>query len=192
MRKDQNITGTCLIIIALVLCFQALPQAEAADAAINKPYAEEPDPDYPMAAAAFDTLYTKYKAFLGTKAGSIQTNTYGLCGHYYTQWFDNGMALAAWVDGYVYLLYGGTWQSLNTIWQSEIASVYLIFNTLIYQYSSFFGSPSTTVFRGTISGQNYYSMYFTNGIVLVAATDGDVYYYLSSTWTPLGITWKTF
>jgi hypothetical protein len=185
MRNRQKLSGICYIIVALVLCLAiccpALPRAEAADPV---------DPDYATASAAIGTLKTTYAAFLGNAAGGVQTGTYGNSGNYYTQWFDNGMALLAWVDGYVYLLYGGTWQSLNVSWNTEVAHVYLIFNTLIYQYSSFFGSPSSGVMRGTSNGQNYYAIYFTNGIVLYASTDGFVYYYLSGKWTSIGMAWK--
>ncbi|KWT84108.1 hypothetical protein [Candidatus Magnetominusculus xianensis] len=192
-------------VLICVIVFVALHQAEAVDSyssaemrhspllvntITHVPNASEVDPDYAIANVAILNLIATYSSFLGNATGTLQTNSYGLTGNYYTQWFTNGMALMAWVDGYVYLYYNATWQSLNVIWNTEIADVYLIFNTLIYQYSSFFGTPAGGVIRGTSSGQNYYSIYFKNGIMLYAAPDGNLYYYLGGIWKSIGMTWK--
>ncbi|WP_420264179.1 hypothetical protein [Candidatus Magnetominusculus dajiuhuensis] len=203
----QKFTGICVIVLSL--CLLALQRVEAADfnvssgveqphtsllAGSTAPVADNAtvDPYYTAASTAITSLITRYSAFLGSPAGGIQTNTYGFSGNYYTQWFDNGMALMAWVDGSVYLYYNGMWQSLGTTWSSAIANVYLIFNTLIYQYSSFFGPPSGALIHATTSGgQEYYAMYFANGIVLFAAPDGNMYYYLGGTWKSIGMTWTT-
>ncbi|MBF0555497.1 MAG: hypothetical protein HQK96_13230 [Nitrospirae bacterium] len=203
--KMQKFTGICIVV--LCLCLPVLHQVEAADSDVSYSGVEQPhtslyagspeasdnstDPDYTAASTAIASLMSKYAAFFGNPAGGIQTNTYGLGGNYYTQWFDNGMALMAWVDGYVYWYYNSTWQGLTTVWSAKIANVYLIFNTLLYQYSSFFGTPAGGMIHGTINGQDYFAMYFANGIVLFAAPDGFLYYYLGGTWKAIGMTWTT-
>ncbi|MBF0487015.1 MAG: hypothetical protein HQK98_02535 [Nitrospirae bacterium] len=202
----QKFMGICVVVLSL--CLLASHQVEAADFNVNSGV-EQPhtsplaggtarvadnatvDPNYTAASTAITAIMTKYAAFLGNPAGGIQTNTYGLGGNYYTQWFDNGMALMAWVDGYLYLYYNGAWQSLKTVWSASIANVYLVFNTLVYQYSSFFGTPAGGMIHGTVNGQDYFAMYFANGIVLFAAPDGYMYYYLGGTWKSIGMTWTT-
>lgn len=206
MRKVLNSRkNTWVCVVALVLYFLACHHVEAAvsDIGAQRQLSQNPvnnivpaadnsnDPDYSAASLAISNLITTYSSFLGNTTAGVQTNTYGYSGNYYTQWFTNGMALMAWVDGYVYLYYAGSWQKLSVIWNSEIANVYLLFETTIYQYSSFFGSPSGSMIRGTSNGQNFYAMSFKNGIVLLAATDGNMYYYLGGTWKYMGETWKT-
>ncbi|WP_420264962.1 hypothetical protein [Candidatus Magnetominusculus dajiuhuensis] len=63
-------------------------------------------------------------------------------------------------------------------------------NILSNQYPSYFGAKSGTVTAVTTTSGTYYVQWFTNGTALLASSDGYMYYWDSSSWNYLGISWK--
>ncbi|MBF0320560.1 MAG: hypothetical protein HQL01_12235 [Nitrospirae bacterium] len=75
--------------------------------------------------------------------------------------------------------------------EPDYSSAVDAFNTYYAQYSSFFGTKSGYVTTGiTSDGSTYYVQWFTNGVALVAWTDGNMYVYYYGSWYPAGVSWK--
>ncbi|MEO5360533.1 MAG: DUF1566 domain-containing protein [Nitrospirota bacterium] len=68
------------------------------------------------AAEAINTFYTWYSSYFGTKNGGITSGGTSATGTYYVQWFTNGTAILAWIDGYMYFWSGSAWYYFGISW----------------------------------------------------------------------------
>lgn len=72
--------------------------------------------DSSKAADAINSLYTLYSSYFGTKNGGITSGATAASGTYYVEWFTNGTAILAWIDGYMYFWGGSAWYYFGTSW----------------------------------------------------------------------------
>ncbi|MBF0457763.1 MAG: S8 family serine peptidase [Nitrospirae bacterium] len=68
------------------------------------------------AATKITSIYNQYASWFGSASGGIGAGTSGSVTYYY-QWYNNGAALVAWTDGYMYTYYNGTWYPFGVSWR---------------------------------------------------------------------------
>ncbi|WP_420264963.1 DUF1566 domain-containing protein [Candidatus Magnetominusculus dajiuhuensis] len=69
------------------------------------------------AADAINSTYSQYASYFGAQNGGVASGGTPESGVYYVQWFINGTAILAWIDGYMYFSNGSSWNYLGTSWQ---------------------------------------------------------------------------
>ncbi|MBF0554788.1 MAG: hypothetical protein HQK96_09585 [Nitrospirae bacterium] len=131
--------------------------------------------DFTAASTAVDLIYNQYSLYLGTKSGSVLTGT-TTSGTYYIQWFTNGMAIVALSDGHMYYWDGYNVYDMWIIW-SYVYAANTAINAVYNEYSLYLGTKSGSVLTGTTTNGTYYIQWFTNGMAIVAFSDGYMYYW---------------
>ncbi|MBF0554631.1 MAG: SBBP repeat-containing protein, partial [Nitrospirae bacterium] len=176
--------------------FQAAKKGSLSNAFITKLHLPSGTSDSDLAAAVITAIYNEYSTYFGTKSGGVTTGTSG-CGTFYVQWFSNGTAILAWIDGYMYWTEGKNWYLADSgaAWKAsgDYGKATAAINTIYNEYPTYFGIKSGGVATGTYNGGTFYVQWFTNSTAILAWTDGYMYWTEGTNWylADGGVSWKT-
>lgn len=141
-----------------------------------------------LASTWINAVYAQYPTFFGTTSGAL-TTVIAASGTYYVQWFTNGTAILAYLDGYMYFYYGGGWNSFAIVWSDPLAATAMI-NAVYSEYPTFFGAKSGGVASASDSNGTLYIQWYTNGTAIIAYSNGYMYFYYGGGWYAFGTKWK--